>query len=317
MRVVLLGSGSFTLPVLQALTEGVHELAAVVCQPDRRAGRGHTFTPPPVKVAAAELGVTLVQPENVNEEMSLSFLKSLEADVFVVAAYGQILRQRVLDLPKRGSLNVHASLLPRHRGAAPVAAAILAGDETSGVTIMEVVRALDAGPIVASSEEPVLPYDTTESLTGRLAERGAELLKSVLEPWFRGELIATPQDESQASYAPQIRREEARLDWHRPARELWRRTRAFIPWPVAFTTWQGLELRILEAEPLPSDAVEPQAPGTVLATRPSDGVLRDSFAVETGEGVLAVKRLQQPGRRAQSGRDFLNGHRNLVGSRFD
>ena len=262
MRIVFFGSPEFALPSLDSLIASEHEVVAVVTQPDRPAGRRHVLTPPPVKVAALDHGLPVLQPPRVSDEDAVEALRALEPDVFVVAAYGQILRQRVLDIPKRGCLNVHASLLPRHRGASPVAAAILAGDERTGVTIMEMVRALDAGPMVATVEEPILPSDTTGSLEARLAQAGARRLLEVLEPWASGELVAVPQDDTQATYAPQHKRSDARIDWTRSAVDIWRAVRAYSPWPVAHTTLEGQELRVLEAWPLP-DASHGE-PGTVL-----------------------------------------------------
>ena len=334
MRIVLLGSPAFTLPTLHALAATEHTIVAVVTQPDRPAGRGHAPTPPPVKVAALELGLTVRQPENVSAPESVEALRALEPDVFVVAAYGQILRQRLLDVARRGSLNVHASLLPRHRGASPIAAAILAGDAVTGVTIMEVVRALDAGPMVARVETPISPFDTTGSLEERLSQAGAQLLVETLAPWAEGRLMPEPQDDAFATYAPQLKREEARLDWSLPAEDLWRRVRAFNPWPVAYTTWRGEELRIWDAWPLAGDSGA--TPGTVLAPERlaaeaiippsamergargevSGAVAEETFLVQTGAGRLVIRRLQRAGRRAVSGLEFLRGQRNLVGSRF-
>ena len=236
MRIVFLGSPAFALPALQALIDSPHDVVAVVTQPDRPAGRGHATAPPPVKNLALANGLNVIQPERVSDLDSVEALRALEPDVAVVAAYGQILRQRVLDVPKIGSLNLHASLLPRHRGASPVAAAILAGDDVTGVTIMEVVRALDAGPMVATVEEPILPNDTTGSLEARLAKAGARRLLEVLNPWAEGSITTVPQDESLATYAPLLTRADALIDWWRPAVEIERRVRAFQPWPVAHTT---------------------------------------------------------------------------------
>jgi methionyl-tRNA formyltransferase len=260
------------------------------------------------------------QPARVSDEGPVAHLAALQADMFVVAAYGQILRQRVLDLPKRGCLNVHASLLPRHRGASPVAASILAGDMVTGVTIMEMVRALDAGPIVATVEEPVLDTDTTGSLEPRLALAGAHRLLDVLEPWAARELSAVPQDDALATYAPQIRRTDALIDWSRSAIEVWRAVRAYSPWPVAYTTHAGHELRIHEAWPLASGSGDaPPAPGTVLPPvqlPPSAGSQTQAFAVQTGDGALAVLRLQRQGGRPMDGMDFLRGQREFVGTRL-
>ena len=324
MRIVFLGSPAFALPSLEALLASGHEVVAVVSQPDRPAGRGHRPTPPPAKLLAQARGIAVIQAENVSEPGRVEQLRALAPDVFVVAAFGQILRQRLLDVPRRGCLNVHASLLPRHRGAAPIAAAILAGDEATGVTVMEVVRALDAGPVVAQLREPISPFDTTGTLEERLARAGGRLLGETLDDWYAGRLQPTPQDDSIVTYAPQIRRADARIDWSRPAVELWRRDRAYNPWPVAFTTlrqaqgaaWRGEELRVLEAWPLQGDSGS--EPGTVLAPErlPEDAGDEEAFSVQTGDGRLAVRKLQRPGRRVLSGLEFLRGERGLVGQRF-
>ena len=318
MRIVFFGSPEFAVPGLDALLDAGHEVVAVVSQPDRPAGRGHGNTPPPVKVAAVSRALTVLQPAKVSDPEPVQALTALGAEVFVVAAYGQILRQRVLDIPSRGCLNVHASLLPRHRGASPIAAAILAGDAVTGVTIMEMVRALDAGPMVARVEEPISPFDTTGSLEARLAHRGAELLTGVIEEWASGRLVATPQDESLVTYAPQIARADALLDWSLPAVELWRQVRAYQPWPVAFTRFGDQELRIHEAWPL--DGAESGEPGTVLPVRALPSEARaageETFAVQTGDGLLAVRRVQKPGGRSMTGLDFLRGQRDFVGAKL-
>jgi methionyl-tRNA formyltransferase len=316
MRIVLLGSPAFAVPTLEALLASPHEVVAVVTQPDRPAGRRRAPAPPMLKVAATTHGLPVLQPENVSDIESVEALQALEPDVLVVAAYGQILRQRVLDVPKRGSLNVHASLLPRWRGAAPVAAAVLAADPVTGVTIMEVVRALDAGPMVAKVEVPIGLQDTTGTLEERLAVEGARLLVESLEPWASGELQPEPQDESLATYAPMLRRADARLDWTLPAVELWRRVRAFNPWPIAYTELNGVELRVWEAWPLEGDSGE--APGTVLPMErlPEDAGAGEAFVVQTGDGRLAVIRVQRAGGRALSGSEFLRGQRGLVGARL-
>jgi methionyl-tRNA formyltransferase len=260
-----------------------------------------------VKILALSSGLRVLQPERVSDLEVVEQLRALEPDVAIVAAYGQILRQRFLDLPKRGSLNVHSSLVPRHRGASPIAAAILAGDAVTGVTIMEVVRALDAGPMIAKVEVPILESDTAGSLEARLAEAGARKLIEVLEPWASGELTPEAQDDSQATYAPMLKREDALIDWSRPAMEIWRQVRAFNPWPVAYTTWRGEQLRILEASPLDGNSGE--SIGTVVPDR-------DGFAVQTGEGRLALSQVQLAGKRALSADVFLRGQRGLMGARL-
>jgi methionyl-tRNA formyltransferase len=313
MRIVFLGSPSFAIPSLRALADSRHEVVAVVSQPDRPAGRGRSPTPPPAKTFALERGLTVLQPANVNDPAALAAIGALAPDLLVVAAYGQILRQALLDLPRRGALNVHASLLPRHRGAAPIAAAILAGDAVTGVTIMEVVRALDAGPIVSAREEPISAHDSAGSLEARLAESGAALLAAVLDDWAAGRLVATPQDEAQSTYAPTIKRQDALIDWSLPAVAIWRRVRAYNPWPGAYTPWRGEDLRVLEAWPLGGDTG--CAPGTVLDVEPlpAEAGSPPTFAVQAGEGRLAVVRAQRPGRQAIEGGQLLRGARGLLG----
>jgi methionyl-tRNA formyltransferase len=318
MRIIFFGSPEFALPSLDALVEGPHHVVGVVTQPDRPAGRGHAPAPPPVKLAALQYGLPIFQPERVSEPEPVERLRSLDPDVFIVAAYGQILRQRLLDVPELGCLNVHASLLPRHRGASPIAAAILAGDEVTGITIMEMERGLDTGPMVARVEEPISPFDTTGTLEPRLARAGASLLAETLEAWASGDIQAERQDDSLATYALQIKREDALLDWTEAAAGLWRRVRAYNPWPVAYTLWRGEQLRVLEAWPIESRTDD--VPGTVLpvTSLPSEaGAEREqTFAVQTGDGALAVRRLQRQGKRPMSGLEFLRGQRDFVGSQL-
>jgi methionyl-tRNA formyltransferase len=316
MRIVFMGSPDFAIPTIRALLGSPHDLVAVVTQPDKPAGRGRQPAPPPAKVFALEHGLSVLQPVNVSSPASVERLRSLAPDVIVVAAYGQILRERVLELPRRGSLNVHASLLPRHRGASPVAAAILAGDDKTGVTVMEVVRALDSGPMVAKVEEVISPHDTTGSLEARLAEKGARLLVEVLEDWAGGRVKAIPQDDAMSTYAPVVHRQDARIDWSLPAVEIWRRVRAYNPWPVAYTTHQGEELRVWQAWPLEGDSGN--APGTVLppASLPRDAGAAAAPLAQTGSGRLALVTVQRAGKKALPGLDFLRGQRDLVGNRL-
>jgi methionyl-tRNA formyltransferase len=267
-----------------------------------------------VKKLALDRGLIVFQPESVSRPESVALLKNLSPDALIVAAYGQILRQSVLDLPRRGILNVHASLLPRWRGASPIAAAILAGDAVTGVTIMEIVRALDAGPMVAKVEEQILDSDTTGSLEPRLAGAGAQLLVSVLDGWANGAITPVAQDDSLATYAPQLKREDARLDWSLPAIDLWRRIRAFNPWPVAFTRWQEEELRIWEAAHHPLSGRAEATPGAVVPDARGGGPRDRGLFVQTGDGLLEIVSLQRPGRKAMSGAEFLRGQPRIAGS---
>ncbi len=313
MRVVFMGSPDFAVPTLRRLIESEHEVVAAYTQPDRPAGRGRTLQPPPAKEVALEFAVPVYQPERVSSPEAVAELAALAPDVIVIAAFGQILKQPVLDLPPHGVLGVHPSLLPRHRGAAPVAGAILAGDEETGVTIMLTELALDAGPMLTQRRVPIFDDDTTGSLSERLAREGADLLMETLPNWLAGAIKPQPQDDSQATYVRSIKREEAAIDWSLPAADIWRRVRAYNPWPVAYTTLEGQPLRVLAAKPLAGEGPEP--PGTVLPS-PGGGPPEAGFGVRCGQGALAVLRVQRAGRKAMSGAEFLRGQRGLLGRRL-
>jgi methionyl-tRNA formyltransferase len=315
-RIVFMGSPDFALPTLRRLLASEHEVVAVYTQPDRPAGRGRALQAPPAKTLALAHGVPVFQPARVSAPDSVQEMAGLAPDLIVMAAFGQIIKQPVLDIPRRGVLNVHASLLPRHRGAAPVAAAILAGDEETGVTILQTELALDAGPILAQRRVAIAPHDTAGTLTERLAEEGADLLMEVLPAWLDGSLAPTPQDASGATYAPTLRKEDGRVDWGLPAEDIWRRVRAFTPWPGAFTYLDGQPLRLLDTWPLPAKG-EGQHPGTVVPCPPGAAIAGQAgFAVVTGRGLLAIVRLQLAGRRALPAADFLRGQRGLMGKRL-
>jgi methionyl-tRNA formyltransferase len=311
LRVVFMGSPAFAVLSLQRLVMTGHDIVAVYTQPDRPAGRGRAVVPPPVKTAAMEKGLTVVQPESMKSPEAVSQLAGFGPDVIVVCAYGQILTQAVLDVPPRQCINIHFSLLPRHRGASPVAAAILAGDEVTGVSIQLVRVELDTGPVLASAALPVSPFDNTGSLTGKLAVIGAHLVDEALLGWLRHEREPLPQDNTLATYLPRIKREEGKIDWHLPARELWRRVRAFNPWPGSYTLWQGKQLKVIEAVPV--TAGEAPEPGQVITLAGSEAVL----GVGTGDGVLGLLTVQLEGKKAMSAADFLRGHRELDGVSLD
>ena len=315
MRIVFMGTSEFALPALRRLIDSKHEVVAVYSQPDRPAGRGRHPTPPPVKAKAQEWGLPVRQPAKVSTPEDTAELAALRPDLIVAAAYGQILRERVLQLPPKGTINIHPSLLPRHRGASPVAAAILAGDDETGATIMLMTLALDEGPILAQRRIPISHQDTTGSLTAQLAAVSADLLIETLHGFLDGAIRPQPQDATAATYAPLVQKEDALIDWRLPATEIWRRVRAYNPWPGAFTYLDGAPLRILEAWPLPDDSGEP--PGSLGATPPShEELLRGTFAVQTGEGLLAALTVQKSGRRALAAADFLRGERGLIGRRL-
>jgi len=297
-RVVFMGSPDFSLPVLQALAQN-YQVIGVVTQPDRPAGRGRQPTPPPVKTLALQLGLGLIQPERLRLPEAQEKLHAWAPDLIVVAAFGQILRQNVLDLPRFGCINVHASLLPRWRGAAPIQAAILHGDAVTGATIMKMDAGIDTGPTLSQQPLEILPTDTAGSLFPRLAQAGADLLIQTLPAYLAGELIPTPQDENRATYAPMLKKEDGLLDFTQPAAALANRVRAFNPWPGAFLLWEGQPLKIHRAHPILDLTAQP-AQRTVVEGLPAVGVV---------DGWLLLDEVQPAGKRAMTGKEFLAGAR--------
>jgi methionyl-tRNA formyltransferase len=292
-----MGSPDFALPTLRALHE-YYPVVGVVTQPDRPSGRGRTLTPPLVKSLAIELGLPIIQPERIRQPEAMAQLWAWHPDLIVVAAFGQILRPEVLDLPEYGCLNVHASLLPRWRGAAPIQAAILQGDSKSGVTIMKMDVGVDTGPLLTQRAIPIAPDDTAGSLSEKLADLGADLLVETLPRYLRGEIIPMSQSEEGASYAPTIKKEDARLDFLLPAEELARCVRAYSPSPGAFFAWQRGMLKVHRAH-----AAEGLAePGYRL-------VHQKKPAVGTSDGLLVLDEVQPPGKKPMSGKAFLAGWR--------
>ncbi len=316
MRIVFLGTSEFALPALERLVSSDYEVVGVYTQPDRPAGRGRRERASAVKETAVQHRLAVFQPSRLGAPEAMADLAELRPDVMVAAAYGQILRQTVLDLPPYGVLNIHPSLLPRYRGASPVAAAILNGDEETGVTIMRMVLALDEGPILSQRKVPIEAQDTTGSLTHRLAEEGADLLMAMLPGYVNGTLAPVPQDDSLASYVSMVKKEDGIIDWRLPASQIWRQVRAYNPWPIAFTHLDGAILQIREAWPLKGDAAGPA--GTIVPA-PSDAegpASEAGFAVQTGEGLLAVIRVQKQGRQALPAKEFARGERGLLGRRM-
>jgi methionyl-tRNA formyltransferase len=301
-----MGTPEFAVPPLKTLADAdAYQVVGVVTQPDRQAGRGRRVVQSPIKQAALARDLPLFQPQSLRTPEAMEQLAAWQPDVIVVAAFGQILRQGVLDLPPHGCLNIHASLLPRWRGAAPIAAAILAGDAATGVTIMRMDAGLDTGPILAQQEEEIQPDDTRAELEERLAKAGAKLLAEKLPAYLAGDLEPRPQPEEGVTYAKRLRKEDGLLDWSRPAAELDRRVRAFNPWPGAFTTLRGQRLKVLQTVPLlewRGDA----PPGTVIA-------LADGAAVVTGKGALRLEGVQLAGKRPMDITAFLCGQRDCVG----
>ena len=312
---VFMGTPRFAVPSLEALADS-YQVIGVVTQPDRPAGRGRELREPPVKRAALKHDLPLFQPRSLRAPEAVAQLAEWRPDVVVVVAFGQILSQGVLDLPAHGFLNVHASLLPRWRGAAPVAAAILAGDEVTGVTIMKMDAGLDTGPILAQRREPIGADDTRAVLTERLSYVGAELLVETLPEYISGELRPLSQADGEATFADQLRKEDGQLDWSRTAVELDRKIRAFTPWPGTFTFWEGRRLKVLEASPL-SELVDRPREGQAGGPPPGTVVeVNGGAAVVTGAGALRLERVQLAGKRAMAMGPFLRGRRDFGGSRL-
>ncbi len=299
MRIVFAGTPQFAVPSLEALLAGDHSVVAVYTQPDRPAGRGRRLQASPVKRLALEHRIPVMQPQTLRSEAEIDAFARLRPDLLVVAAYGLILPAGILSIPTVGAINVHASLLPRWRGAAPIQRAILAGDEETGVTIMEVVEALDAGPMLLKKAIPIDPHETAGELHDRLAALGAEALCEALSQLETGKAQAIPQDESEVTYAVKITKEEAGIDWSLPAQTLARAVRAFNPWPVAFTHFDEQVLRIWRAEAIPARSED--IPGTIVEAR-------RNLEVATGEGRLRLLEVQLPGGRRQPAQAFLNAH---------
>jgi len=293
VKIVFLGTAELACPCLEALARqpGV-EIAGVVTQPDKPKGRDLRLAPPPVKVTAQKLGLPVWQPARIKDPVALEQLRAARPDLIVVVAYGQLLPPAVLELPARGCINVHASLLPRWRGAAPIQHAILAGDKETGVTTMFLNEQMDAGDIILQRREPIRPDDTSGALHDRLAQRGAELL---VETVALKNPPRHPQDESQVTYARKLGKEDGRLDWHKPALELERQVRAFDPWPGSFTMWGDTLLKVWRAEVVPATG----APGTMLP----------GMVVATGQGGLRLVEVQPAGGKRMAAASFLRGHR--------
>lgn len=298
MRIVFMGSPDFAVPSLEALAERTN-VVGVVTQPDRPAGRGKTFTPPPVKIAAETLNLPVIQPEKLKEPGVFEALTALEPDMIIVAAYGQILRRNILELPRFGCVNVHASLLPRWRGAAPIQAAIMAGDPETGVTIMKMAAGLDTGDMISRRSIPIKPTDTAGSLTKHLSTIGAELLLDTLPEYVTGKILPQPQNDELATYAGMIKKEEGLLDLTVDAEYLERQVRAFSPWPSAFILWQGEPLKIHRAHVVPG-RVDPG----------KRSVINKIPAVGTASGWLVLDDVQPAGKKIMPGQVFLNGARN-------
>jgi len=309
LKIIFAGTPEFAVPALAALIEAGHEIVMVLTQPDRPAGRGMKLKPSPVKVLAQQHGLTIFQPERLKPVEVQAEIAATDADVMIVAAYGLIIPTAVLQMPKLGCYNIHASLLPRWRGAAPIHRSILAGDAETGVTIMEVVPALDAGNMVMKGVLPILDTDTTQSLHDALSRMGAALMVQAMQQLaLSGRLPSTPQDEHLVTYAHKLEKAEASIDWRQSAQQISRQVRAFNPFPVAQTTLKGDVCRIWMAT-VDASAASIADPGVVIG-------LQDGIQVSCGEGVLNIVELQAPGGKRLSAQAFAQGHHLKLGDCF-
>ena len=314
MRIVFCGTPEFAVPALRALLANREfTVEAVVTQPDRPRGRGQRVAASAVKEAAAETGARIYQPESVKSEAAQDFFAQIKPDAVVIIAYGQIIPRRLLEIPRLGWMNLHASLLPKYRGAAPIAWAIINGEEKTGLTTMRLDPGLDTGPILLQREIEIGEDETAPELAGRMAEMGAPLVTESLTRWDRGEVAPLPQDPEQASYAPILTKEHGRIDWGRTAGEIYNRIRGLAPWPGAFSTFRG---RLCQIWGRPSegaagnDAAMPQEPGSLVAGDTATEVI-------CGEGTrLRLQAVQIEGRKRIGAREFANGARLRTGERF-
>lgn len=309
MKIVFMGTPDYAVGALEALIRAGHEITAVVTQPDKAKGRSDSLQYPPVKECALAHGLTVFQPERVKRPEAVDRLRTYEADVFIVAAFGQILSREILDLPSYGCLNIHASLLPRYRGASPIQHVIIDGEERTGITIMQMDAGIDTGDILYQKEIPIDRQDTYQSLYGKLTALGGETVVEALEMLRQGALIPRKQAEEESCYAPLITKEMGRIDFSRDAFSIERLIHGMNPWPSAYTSYQGKQLKIWEALAREEEGTAPE-PGTIVS------VGRQDFTVATGRGLLQVLEVQLAGKKRMSARDFLLGMRLAPGEKL-
>lgn len=311
MKVLFMGTPDFSVGTLEALADAGHEVCLAVTQPDKPKGRGKEMQFPPVKEAAMRRGIPVFQPKRVRTPESVEYLKSFQADVCVVVAFGQILTKELLDMTPFGCINVHASLLPKYRGAAPIQWAILRGEEVTGVTTMQMDEGIDTGDMLLKTEVSITPEETGESLHDKLAAAGAQLAVRTLEELEAGTLRPIKQGESPTPYAKMLDKKMGSIDWSRPAAEIERLVRGLNSWPSAYTHWNGKVMKIWKTgvkSAQSGDTTQQAAPGTILE------VEKDSFSVQTGDGVLVVQEVQLPGKKHMEVQAFLRGNTVVPGT---
>ena len=312
MRIIFMGTPEFSVPYLERLVELGYQVVAVYTQPDRPTGRGRGLNPSPVKQFALSTGLAVYQPESLRSEETLDEMADLSPDLIFIVAYGLLLPQRVIDLPSKGCLNVHPSLLPRHRGPSPIAGAILSGDTETGVTIMLIDAGMDSGPILSQESLNIDPTDTTTSLSERLRALGLRMMEKTIPLWLKSEIAPRPQDESLVTVTRMARKEDGEMDWSLPAIELWRRVRAYHPWPGVYTRWKGRILKIVDAMPLEVDTLNDT--GLVLSYTDSETLTGQRVGVQTGSGLLELRVVQLEGGKTMTASDFVRGHKDFLGS---
>ncbi|HOE66812.1 MAG TPA: methionyl-tRNA formyltransferase [Candidatus Hydrogenedentes bacterium] len=309
MRTVFFGTPELATPSLAAIARG-HEVTAVVCQPDKPQGRSSKPVPPPVKAWAQDRGIAVMQPTRLNDGAFEAWLREQQPDICAIAAYGRLLKQPILDVPPHGFINMHPSLLPRHRGPSPITSALLEGDAVTGVSIMRLTLEVDSGDLLLQEATPIGPEENNIELTERLSHMGGELLLRAMDIIAAGQAVYTSQDHSRATYTRRLEKTDGAIDWSLPASRVHNLVRAAVPWPVAYTSFHGEICRIHAARPVRYPA-EGHAPGAIVA------IEKDAIVTATGDGCLAIVTLQMPGKKATSVSDFLRGHKVLPGDRFE
>ncbi len=307
-----MGTPEFAVASLQALLEcDSIEIVAVYTQPDKEAGRGRKIGMSAVKEFALEKGLQIMQPATLKSEEAAAEMKRFSPNVTVVSAYGKIIPENILSIPPFGCLNIHPSMLPKYRGATPIPSAILNGDKTTGVSVMLLDQGMDTGPVFRQCEEEILDVDTAETLSARLAQAGARVLMEVLLPWLEGKIQPVPQDDSKATYTSIISKEDGQADWRHSAVEIWRKVRAYQPWPGCYTSWKGKNLKIAAAVPLD---IKGDKPGAIILIKDIDSPAR--VGISCGSGVLGLLRVQIEGKKEMSAEEFMRGQPNFAGSKL-